>query len=154
MAKCTEDEDRRIRDMSRMFFTELATKDNAVYNHFVDMFSLLSADGKLGEDAFRRIIKFLLGFIEKVCVLFLIFISAGIIGFHRSIVLLMKQLANPTWQDKHAKQLANKLTARLQRCESERQWNDVAFALGLLQHKDEEIQKVVADGFKLVQAAA
>jgi condensin complex subunit 1 len=96
MAKCTEDEDRRIRDMSRMFFTELATKDNAVYNHFVDMFSLLSADGKLGEDAFRRIIKFLLGFIEKVCVLFLIFISAGIIGFHRSIVLLMKQLANPT----------------------------------------------------------
>ena len=66
MAKCTEDDDRRIRDMSRMFFTELATKDNAVYNHFVDMFSLLSADGKLDEDAFRRIIKFLLGFIEKV----------------------------------------------------------------------------------------
>ena len=66
MAKCTEDEDRRIRDMSRMFFTELATKDNAVYNHFVDMFSLLSADGKVEEEAFRRIIKFLLGFIEKV----------------------------------------------------------------------------------------
>lgn len=67
MAKCTEDDDRRIRDMSRMFFTELSTKDNAVYNHFVDMFSLLSTDGKLDEDAFRRIIKFLLGFIEKVC---------------------------------------------------------------------------------------
>jgi condensin complex subunit 1 len=66
MAKCTEDADRRIRDMSRMFFTELATKDNAVYNHFVDMFSLLSADRALEEDAFRRIIKFLLGFIEKV----------------------------------------------------------------------------------------
>jgi condensin complex subunit 1 len=42
----------------------------------------------------------------------------------------------------------------LQRCESERQWNDVAFALGLLQHKDEEIQKTVAEGFKVVQAAA
>jgi condensin complex subunit 1 len=66
MAKCTEDDDRRIRDMSRMFFTELATKDNAVYNHFVDMFSLLSADKALEEEAFRRIIKFLLGFIEKV----------------------------------------------------------------------------------------
>ena len=66
MAKCTEDGDRRIRDMSRMFFTELATKDNAVYNHFVDMFSLLSADAALEEEAFRRIIKFLSGFIEKV----------------------------------------------------------------------------------------
>merc|ERR1711881_335475 len=121
MAKCTEDDDKRIKDMSRMFFTELATKDNAVYNHFVDMFSLLSADGKLDEEPFRRIIKFLLGFIEK---------------------------------DKHAKQLASKLAARLQRCESERQWNDVAFALGLLQHKDEEIQRVVAEGFKVVQAAA
>jgi condensin complex subunit 1 len=66
MAKCTEDEDLRIRDMSRMFFTELSTKDNAVYNHFVDMFSLLSTDRDLDEEAFRRIVKFLAGFIEKV----------------------------------------------------------------------------------------
>ncbi|KAF2402277.1 condensin complex component cnd1 [Trichodelitschia bisporula] len=117
MAKCTEDRDPRIRDMSRMFFTELATKDNAVYNHFVDMFSLLSADKSLDEEAFRRIIKFLAGFIEK---------------------------------DKHAKQLSAKLAARLQRCENERQWNDVAYALGLLQHKDEEIQRLVGEGYKVV----
>ncbi|TLD18357.1 condensin complex component cnd1 [Venturia nashicola] len=121
MAKCTEDKDRRIRDMSRMFFTELSTKDNAVYNQFVDMFSVLSADAAVEEEAFKRIIKFLCGFIEK---------------------------------DKHAKQLANKLAARLQRCENERQWSDVAFALGLLQHKDEEISKIVSEGFKVVQAAA
>lgn len=57
-------------------------------------------------------------------------------------------------QDKHAKQLANKLAARLPRAESERQWNDVAYTLGLLQHKDEEIQKVLAEGFKVVQATA
>jgi hypothetical protein len=49
-----------------MFFTELSTKDNAVYNHFVDMFSLLSAEKDLEEDALKRIIKFLAGFIEKV----------------------------------------------------------------------------------------
>lgn len=67
MAKCLEDEDKRIADLSRMFFTELSTKDNAVYNHFVDMFSLLSAEKELEEDALRRIIKFLAGFIEKVC---------------------------------------------------------------------------------------
>jgi condensin complex subunit 1 len=67
MAKCLEDEDKKIADMARMFFSELATKDNAVYNQFVDMFSVLSADGKLDEEAFRRIVKFLAGFIEKVC---------------------------------------------------------------------------------------
>ena len=67
MAKCLEDSDKRIADLSRMFFTELATKDNAVYNQFVDMFSLLSAEKTLDEDALRRIIKFLASFIEKVC---------------------------------------------------------------------------------------
>lgn len=66
MAKCLEDDDKRIADMSRMFFSELATKDNAVYNQFVDMFSVLSADPSLEEESFRRIIKFLAGFIEKV----------------------------------------------------------------------------------------
>ncbi|CAM1503589.1 Fc.00g011800.m01.CDS01 [Cosmosporella sp. VM-42] len=121
MAKCLEDEDRRIADLAKMFFTELSTKDNAVYNHFVDMFSLLSAGGRMDEEAFRRIVRFLLGFVEK---------------------------------DKHAKQLAEKLAARLGRCESERQWNDVAFALGLLQHKNEEITKIVSEGYKVVPAAA
>ena len=66
MAKCLEDEDRKIADLARMFFTELATKDNAVYNHFVDMFSLLSAERNLEEGSMRRIIKFLIGFVEKV----------------------------------------------------------------------------------------
>jgi condensin complex subunit 1 len=66
MAKCLEDSDKRIADLSKMFFTELATKDNAVYNQFVDMFSVLSAEKELEEDAFKRIIKFLASFIEKV----------------------------------------------------------------------------------------
>ncbi|KAI3319802.1 armadillo-type protein [Xylariaceae sp. AK1471] len=120
MAKCLEDEDKRIADLARMFFTELSTKDNAVYNHFVDMFSLLSA-GKMDEEPFRRIVKFLLGFVEK---------------------------------DKHARQLADKLAARLPRCETERQWNDVAYALGLLQHKNEDITKVVSEGYKVVPTTA
>lgn len=67
MAKCLEDSDKKIADMARMFFTELATKDNAVYNQFVDMFSVLSADTGLDEEGFKKIIKFLAGFIEKVC---------------------------------------------------------------------------------------
>ncbi|RPA79150.1 condensin [Ascobolus immersus RN42] len=119
MAKCLEDSDKRISDLTRMFFTELATKDNAVYNHFVDMFSLLTSEQNLDEEAFKRIIKFLASFIEK---------------------------------DKHSKQLADKLAARLQRCENERQWNDVAYALSLLQHKNEDIKQTIDAGFRLVQA--
>jgi condensin complex subunit 1 len=67
MAKCLEDSDKKIADMARMFFTELSTKDNAVYNQFIDMFSVLSADTGLGEDGLKRIVKFLAGFVEKVC---------------------------------------------------------------------------------------
>ncbi|CAI7600697.1 unnamed protein product [Penicillium pancosmium] len=122
MAKCLEDDDKKIADLARMFFTELATKDNAVYNHFVDMFSLLSAEKNLEEASLRRIVKFLIGFVEK---------------------------------EKHARQLADKLAARLPRCETERQWNDVAYALSLLPHKNEEIAKTVTAGFtKVVSAAA
>ncbi|KAK4136124.1 hypothetical protein BT67DRAFT_440265 [Trichocladium antarcticum] len=121
MAKCLEDEDKRIADLARMFFTELSTKDNAVYNHFVDMFSLLTADRGMEEESFRRVVRFLLGFVEK---------------------------------DRHAKQLADKLAARLPRCDTERQWNDVAFALGLLQHKNEDITRLVAEGFKHVRISA
>ena len=66
MAKCIEDSDKKITEMARMFFSELSTKDNAIYNQFVDMFSTLSADTALDEDAFRRIVKYLAGYIEKV----------------------------------------------------------------------------------------
>ncbi|KAF7715101.1 Condensin complex subunit 1 [Penicillium ucsense] len=121
MAKCLEDEDKKIADLARMFFTELATKDNAVYNHFVDMFSLLSAERNLEEASLRRIVKFLIGFVEK---------------------------------EKHARQLSEKLAARLPRCETERQWNDVAYALSLLPHKNEEIAKIVAAGFNKVTTSS
>lgn len=144
MAKCLEDEDKRIADLARMFFTELSTKDNAVYNHFVDMFSLLSADQAMDEESFRRIVKFLLGFVEKVRFP----LSRYYESFARHSIL-----TQPV-QDKHAKQLAEKLAARLARCDTERQWNDVAFALGQLQHKNEDITKLVSEGFKIVQGTS
>lgn len=157
MAKCLEDEDRRIADLARMFFTELSGKDNAVYNHFVDMFSLLSAERGLQEESFRRIIRFLLGFVEKVGSSLLPFLPiAPLPPLHTSFLVSRSRetVADKRKQDKHAKQLAEKLAARLPRCETERQWSDVAFALGLLPHKNEEIAKMVSEGFKLVQAAA
>lgn len=57
-------------------------------------------------------------------------------------------------QDKHAKQLSAKLASRLPKAENQKQWDEVAYTLSLLQHKDEDIQKIVAEGFKVVQTAA
>lgn len=36
MAKCLEDEDERIADLAKLFFSELSTKDNAIYNNLPD----------------------------------------------------------------------------------------------------------------------
>lgn len=65
MAKCLENPDQGISDMCRLFFSELATKDNAIYNGFIDIFSGLSNDDTLSKDSMKRVVKFLVGFIEK-----------------------------------------------------------------------------------------
>jgi hypothetical protein len=36
MAKCVEDEDVRIQDLAKLFFSELSTKENAIYNNLPD----------------------------------------------------------------------------------------------------------------------
>ena len=51
--------------MCRLFFSELATKDNAIYNGFIDIFSWLLNDETLSKDSMKRVVKFLVGFIEK-----------------------------------------------------------------------------------------
>ena len=65
MAKCLENEDQRISDMCKLFFTELASKDNAIYNGFIDIFSTLTADQTLSQPSFKKIIQFLISFIDK-----------------------------------------------------------------------------------------
>jgi condensin complex subunit 1 len=63
MAKCIQDPDPGIADLAKLFFTELSTKDNAVYNNLPDMISTLSERAE--EPDFRVIMKFLLDFIKK-----------------------------------------------------------------------------------------
>ncbi|KAJ1961643.1 condensin complex non-SMC subunit Cnd1 [Dipsacomyces acuminosporus] len=66
MAKCLEDKDQRVADMARLFFSELATKDNAVYNNLPDIISSLSVGaGAVNEESFGRIMKFLFDFIKE-----------------------------------------------------------------------------------------
>jgi condensin complex subunit 1 len=57
-------------------------------------------------------------------------------------------------KDKHTKALAGKLAQRLPKAENQKQWDEVAYTLSLFQHKDEDIQKTVAAGFKVVQTEA
>ncbi|KAJ1885776.1 condensin complex non-SMC subunit Cnd1, partial [Kickxella alabastrina] len=66
MAKCLEDKDPRVADMARLFFSELSSKDNAVYNNLPDIISSLSmGTGAVNEDSFGRIMKFLFEFIKE-----------------------------------------------------------------------------------------
>lgn len=48
MARCLEDSDERIANLARIFFLELATKDNAIYNNFIDMFNSLISYTRAG----------------------------------------------------------------------------------------------------------
>jgi condensin complex subunit 1 len=65
IAMCLQDEDPRIRDMSRLLFHELSKRsNNPVYNLLPDIISQLS-QLSLPKDEFRRIMAFLLAFIKK-----------------------------------------------------------------------------------------
>ncbi|KAH7098364.1 non-SMC mitotic condensation complex subunit 1-domain-containing protein [Auriculariales sp. MPI-PUGE-AT-0066] len=66
MAKCLEDPDQRIADLAKLFFTELSTKDNAIYNNLPDVISHLSTgEHAVDEEAFQSTMKYIFTFIEK-----------------------------------------------------------------------------------------
>ncbi|KAG5419191.1 cnd1 [Candida metapsilosis] len=119
MAKCLENPDQGISDMCRLFFAELATKDNAIYNGFIDIFSGLSFDQSLSNAEFKRILKFLIGFVDK---------------------------------ERHQKQLCEKLLVRLSKAKTQKEWNDVAFALETFPYTSEAITTAIKDGYQVVQA--
>ncbi|WVO23669.1 uncharacterized protein IAS62_005024 [Cryptococcus decagattii] len=66
MAKCLENADQRISDLAKLFFTELSTKDNALYNNLQDVISHLSIGAHaVDEETFERTMRFIFTFIEK-----------------------------------------------------------------------------------------
>lgn len=66
MAKCLEDPDQRISDLAKLFFSELSTKDNALYNNLQDVISHLSiGTHAVDEETFERTMRFIFTFIEK-----------------------------------------------------------------------------------------
>ncbi|KAK9473298.1 armadillo-type protein [Dipodascopsis tothii] len=67
---------------------------------------------------------------------------------------IIKFLTSFIEKERHAKQLSEKLATRLGSCETERQWHEITYALSLLPHKNEDIQKVVEEGFNYVSTSA
>ncbi|TFK73027.1 hypothetical protein BDN72DRAFT_257566 [Pluteus cervinus] len=66
MAKCLEDPESRIADLAKMFFSELSTKENAIYNNLPDVISHLSVgDHAVDEETFQSTLKYIFQFIEK-----------------------------------------------------------------------------------------
>lgn len=67
MAKCLEDEDKRISDLAHLFFTELSTKEKAIYNNLPDIISSLSSGATpVTEETFQTSMKFIFTFVDKV----------------------------------------------------------------------------------------
>ncbi|CAB4020158.1 condensin complex subunit 1-like isoform X1 [Paramuricea clavata] len=66
MATCLEDDDPRIAELAKSFFSELSKKGNAVYNILPDVISRLSdPDTGIEEAPFRNIMSYLFSFIQK-----------------------------------------------------------------------------------------
>ncbi|CAO3624953.1 unnamed protein product [Cunninghamella blakesleeana] len=122
MAKCLEDSDQRISDLAKLFFTELANKDNAIYNNLPDILSNLTANNanRVEEESFHRIMKFIFSFE---------FVEKG----------------------KHAENVIDKLCQRFQNADEERGWRDIAFCLSLLPFKTERSFRKLLDALPFYQ---
>ncbi|KAI9263006.1 non-SMC mitotic condensation complex subunit 1-domain-containing protein [Helicostylum pulchrum] len=122
MAKCLEDTDQRIVDLAKLFFTELSSKDNAIYNNLPDIISNLTSSQpvRLEEESFRRIMKFIFSF-------------------------------DFTEKEKQAENIIDKLCLRFSTAQDERNWRDIAYCLSLLPFKSEKSFKKLLDGWPCYQ---
>jgi condensin complex subunit 1 len=59
LAKCLEDEDQRIADLAKMFFSQLSTKDNAIYNNLQDGASCYISHDRLSTDHIQSSVTYL-----------------------------------------------------------------------------------------------
>ncbi|KIM23633.1 hypothetical protein M408DRAFT_77324 [Serendipita vermifera MAFF 305830] len=124
MAKCLEDEDRRVSDLAKLFFTELSTKDNAIYNNIQDVISHLSVGPHaVDEEIFQSTMKYIFNFIEKAS----------------------------SMCEKQAENLVEKLCQRFRDTTDEKQWRNIAFCLSLLPYKSERSLKKLIEALPFYQ---
>lgn len=65
VAKLLMDPNAQVSHLARVFFHELAVKDNTVYNNLPDIISTLCADEQLEEEEFASIVKHLFDYVKK-----------------------------------------------------------------------------------------
>ncbi|KAI8620435.1 non-SMC mitotic condensation complex subunit 1-domain-containing protein [Chytriomyces sp. MP71] len=137
MAKCLEDADSRVSDLGKLFFTELATKDNAIYNNLPDIISNLShKDTGVDEEQFRSIMKFLFEFLKK----------AGVSRKHGVRWAYMS-----VSQDKQNEAIIEKLCARFKNAIEPRLWRDVAYCISLVSFSSERSIKKLMEALPVYQ---
>ncbi|KAJ3326051.1 Condensin complex subunit [Boothiomyces sp. JEL0866] len=132
MAKCTQDPDERIKGLAKLFFKELATKDNAIYNNLPDIISNLSTTD---EDQYKSIIKFLFAFIIK---------DKKIDGTAEKSKIGIKTVG-----ERQNEIIADKLCLRFKHASTERQWRDIGFCLTLLNYGNEKSFKKLVEHLPL-----
>lgn len=115
IARCIEDEDENIVNLTKSFFNELSRRatatNNPIYNLLPEILSRLSSSEDLSDESFRNIMKYILGFITR---------------------------------DKQTEQLVEKLCQRFKSItDSIDQWRDLSFCLSLLNLNEKCVRKVI-----------
>lgn len=119
MAKALESEDKEISRLAHVFFAEYSTKDNAIYNSFLDILSGLSVDAEMPDDAGERIVKYISAYVTK---------------------------------ERQIKQLEERLSQRLDKCQTLKQWTLTCNALKSLKgERDEAVLGRIGAGFTSVE---
>ncbi len=140
MAKCLEDKEPRVADLAKLFFTDLSTKDNAIYNNLPDgAFCSLSFFFGGGHPVFSNWIHWARTVISHLSV------GEHAIdeeGFQRT----MRYIFTFIEKEKQAESIVEKLCQRFRLTEDTRQWRDVAFCLSLLPFKSERSVKKLIEG--------
>jgi condensin complex subunit 1 len=124
IAKCLIDPDTRIRNLARIFFSEMADRDSGtvggsgIYNHIPDILSHLTGDESVSEESFKTIMKFIFEFIKK---------------------------------EKQMESLIEKLCGRFRNSDNLRYSRDLAFCLSLISFSGDRSLKKLAESFPLYQ---
>jgi condensin complex subunit 1 len=124
IAKCLIDPDTRIRNLARIFFSEMADRDSGtvggsgIYNHIPDILSHLTGDESVSEESFKTIMKFIFEFIKK---------------------------------EKQMESLIEKLCGRFRNSDNLRYSRDLAFCLSLISFSGDRSLKKLVESFPLYQ---
>ena len=124
IARCIEDEDECIVNLTKSFFNELSRRatatNNPIYNLLPEILSRLSSSEDLSEESFRNIMKYILSFITR---------------------------------DRQTEQLVEKLCQRFKAItDNIDQWRDLAFCISLINLNEKCVRKII-DSLKYYQHA-